>query len=478
MKHFEEEMAALSRRRFLKRALAVGAGTAAFGALPGPLMELGWAANKTGLSDVPTTKDRYYIFCYFAGGWDTLLALDPRDPVKFNKGKVAVTHIDPAYEQLNNPPNGGKPVKVKGADGKMVEFGPYIGDLAKHFDKWSVVRGMSMDTLTHEVGRRRFLTGKPPSGLLARGSSGATVLSGMLGETEIIPNLAVRVETYNKDQANFATGLKVGSVPDLLRSLKVDKAALPKNLEQLVNLTVAQSSGCPQAKSSSMWQGAETSRQKARAMVNGGLDKLFAFQAKTAQMAALRKHYGIGAYGSAALATPQAQAAMAVTAVTAGISRVCSVQFPIIDAHFDDWATTHGPQQQAGFNTIARMLEDLQQRKYPGGGTWLDHTTIVAFSEFSRTPVLNQSGGRDHSLTNACIVAGAGIKGGLTIGASADVALAPTQTNLTTGESDNSNGEIIKPEHIYRTLLHDIGVTSDIADMRVPPITALLKKSS
>ena len=85
MKHFEEEMAALSRRRFLKRALAVGAGTAAFGALPGPLMELGWAANKTGLSDVPTTKDRYYIFCYFAGGWDTLLALDPRDPVKFNK---------------------------------------------------------------------------------------------------------------------------------------------------------------------------------------------------------------------------------------------------------------------------------------------------------------------------------------------------------------------------------------------------------
>ena len=43
--------------------------------------------------------------------------------------------------------------------------------------KICVVRGMSMETLTHEAGRRRFITGKPPSGLLARGSSGATWLA-------------------------------------------------------------------------------------------------------------------------------------------------------------------------------------------------------------------------------------------------------------------------------------------------------------
>ncbi len=56
--------------------------------------------------------------------------------------------------------------------------------------------------------------------------------------------------------------------------------------------------------------------------------------------------------------------------------------------------------------------------------------------------------------------------------------MAPTKTNLTTGESDDVAGEIIKPEHIYRTLLHDIGVTADVTDMRVPAITALLTKSS
>ncbi len=466
-----------SRRDFLQRSALVGAGAAALTAAPGPFEQLAWAAGKEAGSS-PAAKDRYYIFCYFAGGWDTLLALDPRDPVKFHAGNLSVTHIEPGYEKLDDAPNGGKPTLVKNAAGKSELFGCYIGDLAKHYDKVAVVRGMSMDTLTHEVGRRRFLTGKPPSGLLARGSSGATWLASMLGKSDIIPNLAVRVESYNVDQPNFATGLKVGSVPDLLRSLKADASAMPSSVEQLINLTLAQSATCPQAKASKAWQGAEVSRQKARGMVGGGLDQTFNFQAKTPAMAKLRAHYGIGAYGSAALAKSEAQAAMAVTAITSGISRVCSIQFPLLDAHFDDWATTHGPQQQAGFNTVARMIEDLQSRPYPGGGTWLDHTTIVGFSEFSRTSLLNQRGGRDHALTNACFVAGAGIKGGQVIGASGDVALAPTKTNLQTGESDNSNGEVIKPEHIYRTLLHDLGVTKDVADMRVPPILAMLKKTT
>ena len=464
----------LSRRDFMLRSAIAGAGLGALGTLPDPMQSLAWAAKSE--SSVPSAKDRYFIFCYFAGGWDTLLSLDPRDPVKFNAGNLSVTHIEPGYEQLDDPPNGGKPYTVKDANGKPQLLGCYIGDLMKHLDKVSFVRGMSMDTLTHEVGRRRFITGKPPSGLLARGSSGATWLASLLGKEDIIPNLAVRVETFNVDRPNFATGLKVSSVPDLLRSLKADPSVLPSKLEQLVNLTLAQAAECPAPEHSKLWQSAELSRQKARGMVGGGLAGTFNFQAKTDAMAKLRAHYGIAAYGSSALSKPEAQAAMAVTAITSGVSRVCSIQFPLLDAHFDDWATTHGPQQQHGFNLVSRMIEDLQSRPYPGGGTWLDHTTIVGFSEFSRTALLNSRGGRDHALTNACFLAGAGIKGGQFVGASGDVGLAPMRTNLVTGQLDQSNGEVIKPEHIYRTLMHDLGVTKDVADLRVPPVMALLKK--
>lgn len=477
MRRTDPNLQGPTRRGFLGSVLRVGAGAAALSTLDlsDPLGRLAWAAEASG-SKTPTVTDRNYIFVYFAGGWDILLGLDPRDPAVFHDGKLATTQIQPGYELLDDPPGGGKLVQAKDKAGKPVVFGPYIGDFAKHLDKIAVVRGMSMDTLTHEVGRRRFLTGKPPSGLLARGSSGGTWLAGMLGEQATIPQISVRVEAYNVDQANFATALKVGNVPDLLRALEPGGKPLDPKVAALIDATLADAAACGTAKASPVWQASEASRKKAAQMVGSGLGALFEFQAKTPAMAALREHYGIAATGAAAMASVEAQAALAVTAITHGISRVVSIQVPLTDAHFDTWATDHGPEQQRGFNVVARMIEDLSARMHPAGGTWLDRTTIVGFSEFSRTPLINARGGRDHALTNACFLAGGNIAGGQIIGRSADVALAPTRTNLLTGQTDDTKGEVIKPEHIYRTLYHDLGVTADVADLRVPPLLALLAK--
>jgi uncharacterized protein (DUF1501 family) len=476
-----------SRRSFFGKVLRIGGGAAvlsvvdplAWTGLTGeqdPLVRLALAAEGAAVGTNPKVKDRAYLFVYFSGGWDTLLGLDPRDPAQFHAGNLATTLIEPGYAALDDPPNGGKQVLVKGSNGKTIAFGPYIGDLANHIDKVAIVRGMSMDTLTHEVGRRRFLTGKPPSGLLARGSSGGTWLAAMLGQSATIPQISLKVEAYNQDQPNYATALKVGNVPDLLRALNAGNSTLDPKVQALVDLTVATDAACPSRQSSATWVASTAAREKAQQMTSGGLASLFDFQAKTPEMAALRAHYAIGATGAAALATPEAQAALAVTALTAGVSRVVSIQVPLLDAHFDDWATDHGPGQLRGFNLIARVIEDLGKRAHPAGGTHLDHTVIVGFSEFSRTSMLNQRGGRDHALTNACLLAGAGIKGGQVIGRSADVGLAPTKTHLGTGASDDANGEVVKPEHVYRALYWDLGVTADVADMRVEPLKALLSK--
>jgi hypothetical protein len=48
----------------------------------------------------------------------------------------------------------------------------------------------------------------------------------------------------------------------------------------------------------------------------------------------------------------------------------------------------------------------------------------------------------------------------------------PQAIDLETGALDPS-GEIPKPEHIFRALLDDIGVTDDLADLRVEPLRAL-----
>jgi uncharacterized protein (DUF1501 family) len=168
---------------------------------------------------------------------------------------------------------------------------------------------------------------------------------------------------------------------------------------------------------------------------------------------------------------------MAVTALTANISRVVSVRLASgLDTHFSEWLTDAGPFQLSAFDLVAKMAEDLAGREYTAaadGSSWLDHTTIVGFSEFSRGALLNAQSGRDHSLTNACFLLGGNVKPGpRVLGASTDVGLAPSRTNLTTGLSDEG-GDVLRPEHVIRALLTDAGVTEDIADLRVDPLTAI-----
>ena len=455
----------LPRRALLEGALG-GAGLAALGGL-GPMSRLVRAAETTGAA---TTADRYYVFCYFSGGWDVLLSLDPRDPSAFHAGNMQSTLIYPGYELLEV------------TDGQLVEgdpgltFGPAIGDLAAHASKLAVVRGMSMDTLTHEAGRRRFLTGKPPSGLQARGSAAATWLAGTLGAGDAIPNLAMRVESFNTELPTYATALKVSTVDDLVRALKASDPAVSDLARQQIDELLLKTSQCDSAQASTFWQATEESRQRGHEMVAEQLDALFDFLANGPEMEALRDHYGI-ATAAAAQSSPAAQAALAAQAIKGGVSRVVSIQAASgLDTHYDEWADEQPERQLEGFAAVARLIEDLQSSEYPGGSgeSWLDHTTIVGFSEFSRTSMINDRGGRDHSLTNACFLLGAGIAGGQAIGRSSDVGMAPTPTDLLTGAHD-PGGEIIKPEHIIRALLHDIDVVEDVADLRVDPLVALLK---
>ena len=55
--------------------------------------------------------------------------------------------------------------------------------------------------------------------------------------------------------------------------------------------------------------------------------------------------------------------------------------------------------------------------------------------------------------------------------------MAPQLVDVTTGRvtEDPTAGQIIYPEHIWRTLLTDAGLEEDRADLRVGPIPALLR---
>src|SRR5205823_5951750 len=144
---------------------------------------------------------------------------------------------------------------------------------------------------------------------------------------------------------------------------------------------------------------------------------------------------------------PAAQTAMAYQALKYGMAQCVSVQITDqLDTHDARWATEQPLQQSAGWTALGLLVSDLESTDDPvRGGKLIDHTTIIAFSEFGRTPLLNVRDGRDHSLTSSCMLLGAGVPGNKVVGKSSDVNMVPMQIDPMSGQPMDG-GTFITPE--------------------------------
>lgn len=455
----------VGRRKFLKHVFVAGgaAGLGAAGGL-GALSQL--AAQEA------TGEEKFYVYAYFGGGWDTLLGIDPRDPAVFNEDNVGQTRIMPGYGNQAAVEFQAAPAMAPGTD---ILLGPAARPLDMIADRLAVVRGMSMDTLTHEVGRRRFLTGKPPSGLNARGSSGSAWLAAQFDGSRLIPNLSIGVEAFNPDLPPDVSALRVGSSTDLVAMLRRRDPTMDPLLDESIAQLLEDEASCSRALSSPTLRSAESARQRMRAVLDADVQALFDFRSDEPDIVALRDHFG---FTTSQLGSGGAQAALAYQAITQGVSRVVSMRAAGgLDTHFDNWEDDAGPRQREGWTAIANLATLLRDTPFGDtGDSYLDRTVIIGFSEFMRTPLINARGGRDHWLTGSCALIGGNIRGGQVIGASSDVGMAPQLVDRASGQVVESaaEGEVIYPEHILRTLLVDAGLEEDRADLRVEPITALM----
>jgi len=437
------------RRDFLRMA---GLGLGAMAAGPALMTRLARAAEE---------QDRYVVFLYFEGGWDTMLCLDPRDPTVFHDGQVAETGIQPAYSRI--------PASLPHApmDAGPYMLGPCAYELAPLADHVAVINGLNMATLTHEVGRRYMITGKAPSGLQARGNSVATLAAAGLEHDTDVPHLAFRMESYNVDQPSHATAMGVSFVQHMFFILQ-DALGAPTGLSPSVMQAVE---GYRAAKAGSrrgpLTQVYAANVAQAGALVSSGLHTQFDFNASIHD--ATRAHYG---FSAATQEGPFGRAAMAATAIKSGLSRVVSLAIcNDLDTHDQTWATNHPVILSNAFSATARLITDLRDTEAPGGGSYLDRTTIVGFSEFGRTAKLNNRNGRDHNLCSSAFIAGAGINGGQVVGASNDSAMGPRLIDLATGAASES-GQSLKPEHVMTTAMQAAGL--DAGPLAALPIQALL----
>lgn len=451
----------LSRRGFI-RSGALGAG----GLMLGNMLPSRALAQ--------TAPKHRYIFAYFDGGWDVLLGLDPRDPATTR----ADTHgIELGYDQL------GGVYQARGLQRSgNLSFGPAVPpELLAHANDLSVINGIAMDTAAHEVGRRYFITGRFPRGLSAVGSSTAAEITAQQGDLSPIPHISAAVEAYARGLPAYASPLAINSVTDLNVALTPFSEIDPTVLAA-VQAYQDESPGCTAKRMDrgGLTTQMLTNQQRARAYIEQQLAAIFNYQGQDAETQALRQLYGIN--GTAPDA-PEVMAYMAAQALKNDISQCVSVRLATgLDTH-SNWAQDQPARQEQGWRTLAALLTDLKSSPDPrnNGSSLFDTTTVVVFSEFARTPMFNNLQGRDHFVGNSCLVAGAGLKGGLSIGASAEVGMIPYNLRLATGEAvprpsdaEKASGDVVylTPKHVLATVLASGGL--DYSYLREVPIPALL----
>ena len=431
------------RRRAFLQSLGLGAA-----AVMSP-----WSLGRLMAAPSPGAK-RNFIFAFFSGGWDQLMALDPRDPALFTEARSKETKIQLAWERL---PAAFKPELVQPA-GSQIAFGPAIGNFAKHFRHSCVVRGIAMDTVTHEVGRRYMITGKPPRGLTAAGSAIGTLVAAQQGDHSPIPHLVSRVETYNEGEPSYASGLVVSSVSDLISALQDGPQAPPAKVRALIDAYRAGGQRCDPGALDD--KGLQTlvrgAQRKARQLVESGIARLFNFTDKAdGEMLAIKERYGITSMTSGG-----AQAAMAYQALRHGLAQSVSIELARgLDTHDTNWSSSHAPLLSGGFNALAQLVDDLAATPHAEGGTLLDRTTICAFSEFSRSPLINSRQGRDHHLAGSCVLIGAGVPHNQVVGATSDLGMNPESIDPQSGKPD-PKGLVLTPTRLMASLLEGAGLST------------------
>lgn len=469
---------AMQRRTFMKAASAF-AGSTMFGGISFKA----FAQQAQALAPA----DHCFVFLYFSGGWDVLLNLDPRDPAVFTNERRSETRIEHGYAVLNGQ-DSSYPASVIQPPGSNIAFGPAVGNFANHFDKMAVVRGVNMNTVAHEVGFRYFLTGKEPNGSAARNSSTATEVVGQMLPKMMakppVPNLAFNIESYNDRYGGYANALRVSSANDLLLTLSPSPTAIDSEIEkQLLDLR-----GAPVTCESQLYdsRGLVTqysdARKQVRTVLDASLDRYFRFDSttgdpmavameKAATVARYRLRVGNNGLPNDPRNSPAARAALVATALKKGVSQCVSMNIAGgLDTHFGS-QLTQASNQRSGWNAIADLIADMKESDHPSGGKFIDHTTIMVFSEFSRTPLINASGGRDHHITNSCAIIGKGVKHNYVFGASGNVGMSAGVVDHATGLPGNLAAQYL-PDHVIATIMASAGL--DYSIMRVEPLKALM----
>ena len=384
---------------------------------------------------------RRLVWINMSGGWDVLEVTDP---------KVASTaNIQMMYgwEQAQQLVGGGANDKI----------GRWMPRLAARGNDMVVVRGLSMGTTSHDAGSIYMDTGVLSNAGRVNAASVPAIVASESGAT--IPIIQLNGGTEPMTDRGLLKPVSVVRAQnlELYRSMYPSASAdLERKLLMLDYVKNSVTRASAETGTNDRLTAVSTAEEKIRNQFTDDVgSKLALSNADRAAYAAgdAPRNMNTGARDAFALAAKLLKNNL-VTCVNLGIGG--------FDTHAGQEQRMQPIMESFDF-LLAAFVEDLR-----ASGN-LDNTLIVVFSDFGRTPRVNNSSGRDHWPTGGALMLGGGIQGGRIVGATDD-SLLSVKVNFTTGGVDAAE-DFLSPIHLagsvlaltlgsayvsYRTYLKDI----------------------
>ena len=361
-------------------------------------------------------KAKSTIFIYLPGGISAQESFDPKT--------VAPLEYRGSMKAINT--------NVEG-----IQINERLPKVAQVMDKLTIIRSMTHGEAAHERGTNSVFTGYKPSPALQYPSIGS-VVSHEFGSRNSVPGYICLPEKPNEFAgtgylSNAYAPFSLGSDPasdsfkvrDLSINVTEDHFTRRKNLLSIVNKNLRSKISSDNVKAMDKFY------EKAYDLV-GNQTAQDAFDIEK-EKPEVRDRYGRNQAGARMLMSRR---------LVEGGARFVTMTYGGWDMHQDIFKgidTQVPPFDQA----FAALIQDLSERGL------LDSTLVCVISEFGRTPKVNKDAGRDHHpKVFSSILAGGGIKGGMTYG-----------TTDATGTEPEDNPVSIP--HWATTIYHQMGINAD-----------------
>jgi uncharacterized protein (DUF1501 family) len=296
-----------------------------------------------------------------------------------------------------------RPIKTKG-DVEICEHMPMTANV---MDKLSIIRSMSTREADHMRGRYYMHTGYVPNPNIEHPSYGAVLSHELIDQRpnlEIPPFVSVGGGSVGPGFLGMAWAPFVVSSNGQVRNLEMgieDK----RLMQRMAALDMIEKNFISQNRGSASADHEKILKKTLNLMTS---DQMEAFKV-TKEPKAIQDRYGNDAFGRGCL--------MARRLVQAGVPFV-EVDLGGWDNHqniFTTLGTGMNPKLGVLDRAMSALVEDLTQQGM------LENTAIIWMGEFSRTPRINGTTGRDHWARSwSVVVGGAGMKGGIAVGKTND----------------------------------------------------------